>query len=120
MWDLAPKYCNTAGLLGLMHLCVALHVGVLGRTERRNTGGVNDRAGRDPDAIAIEIMVRRVEDLAAQIVSFKQRGRKFRMVVSSRTAIRPRSTPAKPRRTGDSHSASSAPESDRLNQCCGE
>ena len=46
------------------------------------------------------------------------RRRKLRLLVSSGTGSRPRSTPTKRRFDSDSCSASSAAGSDRLNQCC--
>jgi hypothetical protein len=52
-------------LLGLMHLGIAFLLAVLGRPRSRDDGGINNRAGGDANALAIQIEVDRIEYLAA-------------------------------------------------------
>jgi hypothetical protein len=47
-----------------MHLGVALLLLVLGRGWRGDDGGINNRAGRDANPLAIQVEVHNVEHLA--------------------------------------------------------
>jgi hypothetical protein len=48
-----------------MHLGIAFLLAVLGLPRSRDDGGINYRAGRDANALAIQIEVDRIEYLAA-------------------------------------------------------
>ena len=103
--------------LRLMHLRIALLVFVLGRRRRVNVRCIHDCSRFDTDALALQTMVHRVQHLAAQFALFQQMTEvKNRRLVRNRA--RPRSMPAKRRRTRDSNNASSTPGSDSANHCC--
>jgi hypothetical protein len=55
-----------------MHFWIALFLGVLGRRRSRDDRGIDDATGRDAQASAGQIMVHRVQDLAAQFVLLQQ------------------------------------------------
>src|SRR5208283_2728737 len=59
-------------LLRLMHLRIALLLAVLGRRRSRNDGGIDDRAGGDANALAVQIQIYRVQYLAAQLMPLEK------------------------------------------------
>ena len=104
-------------LARLVHLRVPLAGRVLGRRRRMDDGRVHDGARADARMpLRFQVMVNRIQQAPHRSCP-SSRWRKFKMVVSSGAAARPRSTPANRRSAGESYSASSAPGSDRLNQC---
>src|SRR4030088_3518130 len=97
-----------SALAGLMHLRVAFAALVLRRRRRVDNRRIDDRAGRDMDALAVQMMVHRIQHLPAQLVLLQQMteaadGR------LARCRRNPRSTPTKRRSTADSYNASSTP-----------
>src|SRR6202041_1399515 len=58
--------------LGLMHLRIALLLAVLGRRRGGNDGRVHDGTGGDADALAFQIQVHRIQDLAIQLMLLKK------------------------------------------------
>jgi len=61
-----------AAFLGLMHLRIALLLAVLGRRRGGNDGRVHDGTGGDADALAFQIQVHRIQDLAIQLMLLKK------------------------------------------------
>src|ERR1017187_10883960 len=56
-------------LPGLMHLRVALPAGVLGRGRRMDNGRIHDCAGRDADALGLQMYVHRSEEHTSELQS---------------------------------------------------
>ena len=59
-------------LARLMHLRIALFLAVLGGGWRRDDRGIDDGAGGDAQALAGQVMVHRVQNLAAQFMLLQQ------------------------------------------------
>src|SRR6201993_3754790 len=100
----------------LMHLRVAGAGRVLSRRWCMDNRRVHNRARANADAAIFQVVVDRVQHGSAQIMPL-QKMAEVQDGLSSGAAARPRSTPANRRSAGESYNASSAPGSDRLNQC---